>query len=142
MSMNALLEDDAPEPAPVRTSRPLTKCEPGSAHLHFSKEVLAKDLSRHLVVSAPVAKPHWLESHTDPKSGLTELGLSSAMDLAAGRKHRVTISSGLVAVDGDRLASDYTVDFETADETPRLEWHDVSGVETVVEVERSKEQAG
>ncbi|MBX3187760.1 MAG: hypothetical protein KF819_12125 [Labilithrix sp.] len=123
-------QDESDPPPKDDATTPRCELDRGSVELRFSKGVDTKDLIRNLVLSAPrkrdddLSRSEW--KHTE------RVDLSSSMDLAPGRKYRVTVKRGVRAVDKEKLSRDLIVDFETLDYASTIAWRDI-GRTAVVE---------
>ena len=104
--------------------------ERGNVSLQFSKQVLEKDLARHLFVS----NARWnSELLTDNLTSYVDL--DRVAQLLPGKKYKVVVKAGLTAEDKERLPNDLRFEFETVDYARLLTFRDFDG-DAVVEAAR------
>lgn len=128
IACNEQNEDEETIPAPAVTCA----LDRSNVTLTLSKPVRGTDLRRFLVLPAPHQK---LDLNEDATS---DVWLGDALSLLPGKRYRIVVRAGLVATDGDRLATDQVLQFTTADSTPYVSWRDVGGAagDFVVEAAR------
>ena len=122
-----------------KTAERSSKCDATEPiRLELTRDVVERDLLRHLSIAAPAtANPEELEAITKRSPWSTNtFDLGTLLSVEPGKKYRVTLKRGLVASDKERLASDRIIEFETSDLPPSLAWRDLDAPVMVAESAR------